>query len=293
MNFTLLRPRTLAEAHEALDEDTILMAGGQSIVLLMNTGLLHAERIMLLDHVEGLRGVDVHDDHIDIGALTTHEALARDVHLKRMVSAARDTFAGIGNARVRSAGTIGGNLVHADPAQDPPVLLTALDATVTVAGPEATREIAVRDLALGPFMPALEEDEILTRVHVPLPRPGTRTAYLKFQSGTKDDYATVSVAVSLEIDPTGLVRAARIAAGAVGPTVVPLDGAAALLTGQRADDEEVLAALQDRVRASVSPFADRRGSADYKREMTAIIATRAVLACQRRPAADAMPTGSP
>lgn len=286
MNFTLWRPRTIAEAHEAIDDDTILMAGGQSIVLLMNTGLLHPERVVLLDRVEELHGVGVRDDVVDIGAMTTHETLARDPSVARAIPAARDVFGRVGNARVRSAGTIGGNLVHADPAQDPPVLLTALDATATLVGPDATREVAVRDLAIGPFMPAIDEDEILTRVRVPLPRPGTRTAYIKFQAGTLDDYATVSVAASLEIDDAGLVRSARLAAGAVGPTVVPLDDAAELLAGRRPDDEHILAALRDRVRASVSPFGDRRGSAEYKREMTAVVAARAVLDCTRRPAAD-------
>ncbi len=286
MNFTLLRPATLADAHEAIDDDTILMAGGQSIVLLMNTGLLHPERVVLLDRVDGLRGVEVRDDVVDIGAMTTHEALATDLALARAIPAARDVFGRVGNTRVRSAGTVGGNLVHADPAQDPPVLLTALDATAILVGPNATREVAVRDLALGPFMPAIDEDEILTRVRVPLPRSGTRTAYIKFQAGTLDDYATVSVAASLEIDDAGLVRAARLAAGAVGPTVIPLDDAAELLVGRRPDDEDVLAGLRDRVRVSVSPFGDRRGSADYKREMTAVVAARAVVDCTRRPAAD-------
>lgn len=290
MNFTLLRPTSLAEAHDAIDEDTILMAGGQSIVLLMNTGLLHPERVVLLDRIEELRGVRVHDDGIDIGAMATHETLASHEALTRMVPAARDVFGQVGNARVRSAGTIGGNLVHADPAQDPPVLLTALDAAAILVGPDASREVDVRDLALGPFMPAIEEDEILTRVRIPLPNPGMRTAYTKFQAGTLDDYATVSVAASLEIGDDDVVRAARLAAGAVGPTVVPLDDAAALLVGHPADDQDVLAAFRDRVRESVSPFGDRRGSAEYKREMTAVVALRTVTACARRPATTTMPT---
>lgn len=290
MNFTLLRPRTLAEAHEAIDDDTIFMAGGQSVVLLMNAGLLHPERIVLLDHVEGLRGVEVRDDGIHIGAMTTHAHLGDHPSLTRMVPAAREAFARIGNARVRSAGTIGGNLVHADPAQDPPVLLTALDATAALVGPDATREVFVRDLAYGPFMPAIDEDEILTRVSIPKPRPRARSTYIKFQAGTLDDYATVSVAACLDVDASGIVHGARLAAGAVGPTVVPLDDAAELLTGQRHDDGDVLAAFRDRVRASVSPFGDRRGSADYKREMTAVVAARAVLDCARRPPAETTQT---
>lgn len=292
MNFTLLRPRTLAEAHEAIDDDTVIMAGGQSIILLMNAGLLHPERVVLLDHVEGLRGVEVRDDGIHIGAMTTHAALGDHPSLTGMVPAAGETFSRVGNARVRSAGTIGGNLVHADPAQDPPVLLTALDATATLVGPDATRDVLVRDLALGPFMPAIDEDEILTRVRIPKPRPRARSTYVKFQAGTLDDYATVGIAACLELDASGNVQSARLAAGAVGATVVPLDDAAELLIGQRHDDEDVLAAFQDRVRSSVSPFGDRRGSTDYKREMTAVVAARAVLDCARRPSAETTQTAS-
>jgi carbon-monoxide dehydrogenase medium subunit len=282
MSVELLRPGTLAEAHEMIDEDTILMAGGQSIVLLMNTGLLQPERIVLLDLVEELRGIDVTDDGIDIGALTTHQLLARHPAMATMVAATAETFGRVGNARVRSVGTLGGNLVHADPAQDPPVLLAALDATATLVGPGGSRVVATKDLALGPFMPALDEDEILTRVHVPRPAQRTGSAYVKFQAGTLDDYATVSVAACVHLDDSGVVRDARLAAGAVGPTVVPLDEAADLLVGQRTDDADVLAELREHVSMSVSPLGDRRGSADYKREMTGVVAARAVVQAARR-----------
>jgi aerobic carbon-monoxide dehydrogenase medium subunit len=274
------RPTSLEEALEELShEDALILAGGQSLVLLMNTGLLQPERLVALHGIDELHGVHVEGDHLDIGALCTHDQLARHPDLRRLIPAAARMFNHVGNIRVRSAGTLGGNLVHADPAQDPPVMLTALDARTEVAGPTGTRDVAVHDVALGPLYTSLEEDEILTRVRVPLLSARSGASYLKFLPGTQDDYATVSVAANLTLDEDGRVHAARLAAGAAGPKVVLLEQAAERLLGQFPTDEDVLHEAAAAARDEVSPTGDQRGSADYKRAMTEVITRRAVRAC--------------
>ena len=292
MSVTFARPETLDEAFTMLDdEEALLLAGGQSLVLLMNIGLLYPEKLVSVAHIPDLQGVAVSDGVLDLGALTTHDVLANHPAVLQHFPAAANMFARIGNVRVRSSGTLGGNLVHADPAQDPPVMLTVLDAQAVVAGPAGQRRIPVQDVALGPFVAAIEHNEIITRVHVPLVEPNISCSYLKFLSGTQDDYATVSVAAKIATDETGKVTDARLAAGAVGPTVVPLLDAAETLHGHRIDDEDVLDMLKTAVREAVSPMPDRRGSADYKREMTAVVAARAVRACGDQTTGDAVTGG--
>lgn len=275
----LRRPRTVSEALEELaHEEAHILAGGQSLVLLMNIGLLVAERLVSITRIPELRGVWAGEDGLEIGALCTHRELAEDPVIRRRLPAAAGMFEGVGNIRVRNSGTIGGNIVHADPAQDPPVMLAVLGARVTVAGPAGERSLAVEDVAEGPFWTALERDEVLTRVCVPWPGESDRTAYIKFLAGSHDDYATVSIGARLTLD-NGVVSAARMAAGAVGPKAVVLDAAAAALHGRAPDDPDAQRELGERVRDLVSPTADRRGSADYKREMAGVVAQRAVQAC--------------
>lgn len=288
----LLRPRTLPEALESLaGGESVVLAGGQSIVLLMNTGLLAPDRLISIGGLPELHGVEVTDAHLDIGALCTHQELADHPAVRERLPAAARMFEGVGNVRVRNAGTVGGNLVHADPAQDPPVLLAALGATATVVGPNGERAIAAEDVAAGPLWSSLEDDELLTRVRVPWLGPDDRASYIKFLPGTFDDYATVSVAAKLTV-ADGRVGAARLAAGAVGATVAVLDDAASVLVGRDPADPDALAELAERVRDAVSPFADRRGSADYKREMAGVVARRAVQACFAGGSGDAEEEGS-
>lgn len=276
---TLLRPRTLSEALDALgDEDSVVIAGGQSIVLLMNTGLLAPERLVSIAALPELRGVEVGDDHLDVGALCTHQQLVDHPVLRDRLPVAARMFEGVGNVRVRNSGTVGGNLVHADPAQDPPVLLAALGASAIVVGTGGEREVAAEDVAAGPLWSSLDDDELLTRVRIPWLGPDDHAAYIKFLPGTFDDYATVSVAAKLTI-VEGRVEAARLTAGAVGATVAVLDDAAESLVGRDPTDPDALDELASRVRDAVSPFADRRGSADYKRQMAGVVARRAVQAC--------------
>lgn len=279
MSLTFRRPETLAQAFDDLEEDALLLAGGQSLILLMNTGLLYPTRLVSLARLEELHGLRLDGDVIDIGALCTHERISTDPVVRARLPVAVRTFRNVGNARVRASGTLGGNLVHADPAQDPPVLLAALDAHVVIEGPGGRRLLASRDVATGPMSASLEEDEILTRVRVPMPGAGTVCSYIKFQSGSADDYATVSVAAKVTTDASGMVLDARLAAGAVGPTPLVLDEASELLAGRHLDDEDVLSAVGRAARDGVAPSSDRRGSADYKRAMTGVMVVRALRAC--------------
>ena len=277
MTVALVRPTTLRQAHDILsaDEDAHILAGGVSMVLLMSAGFLEPSTLVSLDRVAGLDGVAIVDHHLDIGSRTTHHTLARHPLMHELFAATSEMFSLIGNIRVRMAGTVGGNLAHADPAQDPAVMLSVLGAHVVVAGPTGERTVALNDLADGPLSVTLDHTEIITRVRIPLPHEGDSTAYTKFLAGTHDDYATVSVGCRLQLTTSGEVVDASLAAGAVGPTTVRLDDAAKVLIGTQ-PDSAVLNELARRVSESVTPHNDRRGRADYKRAMTGVVAMRTV-----------------
>jgi carbon-monoxide dehydrogenase medium subunit len=276
----LTRPSTLEAAFDDLaGGDALPLAGGTSVVVLMNTRLLEPSRLVSLGGIPGLTGVRTVDGHVELGAMSTHRDLSRHPVLRAELPRVAEMFGRIGNVRVRAWATLGGNLAHADPAQDPAVLLTALDATVTAQSARGTRQIPVADLADGPYSTILADDELITAVRIPRSAPDARHAYVKFLPRTADDYATVSSAVRVELDGD-IVTAATVVMGSVGPTALTIDGAAAALVRRRLGDDTALDEMAEAVRGTVTPVSDQRGSREYRREMAGVIARRAALACR-------------
>ena len=189
--------------------------------------------------------------------------------------ALRTAFGELATVRIRNQGTVGGSLAHADPAQDPPPMLLALDAEVVAAGPRGERRIPLHELFVGFFDTSLEPDEILTAIALPPADRRAGSAYLKFLPRTQDDYATISVAARVLADADGRCAGARIALGAAGAVPLRARRAEGLLARQRLDDEAVAAAAEA-VRDEIDPVDDARGSAAYKREMAAVFTERAL-----------------
>lgn len=271
-------PRTLGEAVEwlTLHEGAVPLAGGQSIILMMNLQLVQPSRLVYLSRLAELSGVRVERGSLDLGSMCTHRELAASRRLSSSIPSTRDMFAAIGNARVRAMATVGGNLVHADPSQDPAVLLSALGASVDLVGTNGHRRVAVRDLATGPFATVLEKGEILARIRVPIDRGRVGSSYRKFVAGAGGDYPVVGVAAKVAMNRRSTVEDISMAAGCVGATVVDLTGPARALRGHEPIDPEVLAVLAREVRDAVDPFTDHRGSADYKRHMAGRLAIEAI-----------------
>jgi carbon-monoxide dehydrogenase medium subunit len=268
--------RSLEEAFDALaDEDAVPIAGGVAVGLLASLGLFSAERVVALGRIEELKGVNREGSALVLGAATTHAELAADPLLVAELPEVAAMFGHIGNVRVRCWGTVGGNLALAEPSQDPPVFLTALGAEVVLRSREGSRRVPVGEFSGGAMTTVLEPGELITGISVPLPAPGDRRAYLKFLPKTADDYATVSAAVALRFDGDR-IASARIVCGAVGPTPVDCAGAAELVIGGTADEPELLHAVGEAVRTTVTPLTDHRGSADYKAEMAGVFAQRAL-----------------
>lgn len=200
-------PATLDEAFRALDaEDARCLAGGQSLVAMMNLGLVAPSRLVSLRKIVSLRGIQDRDG-LRIGAMTTHEEIAAlGDHLLGKVARV------IAYPAIRAWGTIGGSVAHADPAADYPVALLALNATIEVQSAKGTRRIAAGEFFRGLFETALAKGEIVTAIHVP-PQKGS-CAYEKL-SLVAGDFAILSVAVA----------GSRIAVGGYGPVPMLLEEA--------------------------------------------------------------------
>ena len=276
--FEYVEPETLEEALEILagdPDDTLAMAGGTSLVILMKQDLVRPARVVGLRRIAQLREIGASGGTLALGALATHGALARAEAVRRHAPALASTFAAVATVRIREQATLGGNLAHADPAQDPPVTLLALDGVAVARSRFGERRVPLDALFADIFETSLEPGELLLRVELPALPAGARTTYKKFLPATFDDYATVSVAAVIATDGVGACTHARIALGGAGPVPLRAREAERSLTGRPLDDAAIreAAAL---AAAATDPIDDLRGSAEYKRAMAGVWTERAL-----------------
>ena len=281
MTFDYHEPSTIDEATALLHEhgeEAIVMAGGSALVVLIKLGLIRPAHVVGLRRLGELRGIRYDPGGLWIGALSTHADVAASPIVRNGHSAIAHTFSRVATVRLRNQATVGGNIVHADPAQDPPPTLIAFDAIAVIAGPNGSRREAPLDgLFTYYFTVALEPEELLVAVRVPPVEQGARATYLKFLPRTADDYATVGVAAVARLDRDGRIASARVVLGAVGPTPIRASGVEAALIGQ-APTPRVLADAAALVRDEIDPIGDARGTPDYKREMARVWTERALTA---------------
>jgi len=276
--FDYLEPATLEEALALLAEDpddTLVMAGGTSLVILLKQDLIRPARVLGLRRLAQLGAIESGSAGLRLGALATHGALARADAVRAHAPALAATFAAVATVRIREQATLGGNLAHADPAQDPPVTLLALDASVVAMSKDRARTIPLEALFVDVFETSLEPGELLLRVEVPPLPHGARATYKKFLPNTLDDYATVSVAAVVAAGADGRCTHARIAVGGAGPVPFRAREAERALVGSRLDEAAVREASALAASAA-EPIDDLRGSAEYKRAMTRVWAERAL-----------------
>ena len=267
------RPATIEEATGELvaaDGEAHLLAGGTSLTLLRRQGFLGDGRVVDLGGIRGLDRIEpAAEGGLAIGAMATLRAIETSALVRERAPVLAETIGRVATVRIRNQATLGGNLAHADPAQDPPPILLVLDAEAEVAGVTGTRRVSLDGFFVDVFETILAPTDILVRIHVPAPPPGSRIGYEKFLPRTADDYATVSVAARLDVAPDGTVAGARLALGSVAATPVRVPAAEALLEAAHLADlpvEAVVAAVVD----AIDPIGDVRGSAEYKRAMAAV-----------------------
>ncbi len=191
--FAYASPTTLDEALALVGDESRPLAGGQSLVPMLNFRLARPERLVDLERVEGLAALREDGGSLRIGAMTRHAAIEHSPLVAEGWPLLRQAVALVGHPQIRSRGTIGGSLAHADPKAELPVALAALGARYHVRSARGARTIAALDLALGPLMTTLAPDELLVEIEVPALPPGARTAFVE-RARTHGDFAIAGVA---------------------------------------------------------------------------------------------------
>jgi len=282
-SFEYHSPRTLDEAIALLQKlgpEAKLLSGGQSLIPMMKLRLVSPEHIVDINRIPGLDYISESDGHLKIGALAREHQLETSEVVKTKFPVLAETANVIADPLVRSQATICGNLAHGDPANDHPATMLALGATVVATGPKGRREIGIEDFFPGLFTTALEAEEILTEIKVPVPPPRSGGAYLKLERKV-GDFATAGVAVQLTLDESGACKRAGIGLTNVGMTPIKAKQTEAFLTGKQLDDATIQQAAE--LAASESqPMDDIRGSAAYKRDLVRVLTGRALTTALNR-----------
>jgi carbon-monoxide dehydrogenase medium subunit len=275
-------PKSLDEALALLAKNAgsaKVLAGGQSLIPAMRFRLAMPEVLIDINGISQLDYLREQNGYLAIGALTRETALEESPLVAERYPLLLDTAKVVADPLVRQRATVGGNLAHADPANDHPATMLAYGAQVVARGPKGERVIGIDDFFTGLFESALAEGEILTEIRIPSPKPGGSGAYLKIERKV-GDYATTGVAVQLELSGD-VCKAIRIGLTNVNPTPMRALEAEARLLGQRLTDAD----LEDAGRlaaAACDPSSDLRGSAEYKRDVTRVILKRAIRLAQSR-----------
>jgi aerobic carbon-monoxide dehydrogenase medium subunit len=276
-DFEYFSPKTLQEALVLLDQyrdEYKVIAGGQSLLVLMRQGLVAPE--YLID-IKGISELDYiksdAKDGLKIGALTTHRTIEKSPAMKNGFGVLAEMEHRLASVQTRNWGTIGGNVCHGEPAGDPVPVFIALNATVSIASLKGKRNMAMEDFCVDYFETALEHGELLTEIQVPPAPPHTGTAYTKFNI-IESDQATVGVAVSITLDSgDGLCQDARIVLGACGPTAKRAKQAEAVLRGKKITDNLLKGAGQT-ASQEVEPISDISASEEYRRELVKVLVAR-------------------
>jgi aerobic carbon-monoxide dehydrogenase medium subunit len=274
--FSYVRPETLPDVISCLaswgDEGKIL-AGGQSLIPLLNLRLARPAVLIDISGVESLTGIRAEDGAVVIRAATRQLQAERSAELRARCPLVGQALGHVAHAQIRARGTVGGSIAHADPASELPAVAAALDAEFIAQGPAGLRSIAAPDFFLGPYMTALNDDEVLCEIRLPA-TAGQRTSFLEL-ARRRGDYALAGVAACLRLDGDGRVASAALAACGVGGVPVRLRAAEQAVTGRRPG----AAALRDAAAAAsgeVSPSADLHADEAYRRRLVGTLVTRVI-----------------
>jgi carbon-monoxide dehydrogenase medium subunit len=274
-------PRTLTEATGLLAtlENAKVLAGGQSLVPMMNFRYVIADHLVDLAQVEGLAGITVADGVLRIGAMTRQRDLEFSPEIARHCPLMREALAHIGHRQTRNRGTIGGSLVHADPAAELPAVCAAYDATVEIASAHGTRAAPFGQFSVGFMATAVEPDEIVTAIRLPVWPLGHGYGFHEF-ARRRGDFAIAGAAVLIEVGPDRVVKRAAVALCGIATAPVRLREAEAQLVGKKLDGAAIKAAAA--AARALEPISDIHAGADYRRHLAEVLTRRALTDAAQR-----------
>jgi carbon-monoxide dehydrogenase medium subunit len=253
--------------------DAKVLAGGQSLIPLLNFRLAQPAALVDLNRIPGLAYVREDDGHVHLGAMTRQRTIEFSPVVARRLPLLQDATALVGHLPIRTRGTIGGSIAHADPSAEYPAVLTALEGTVVARGPRGERTLTAAELFRSYLTTSLEPDEILTEIRVPAMTPGSGHAFEEL-SRRHGDFALVGVA-AVVTRRGDQCTAARLATAGVGPVPVRLRAAEEILERDGLGAKAVAAAAA-RAAELVDPESDLHASAAYRRNLVRVLTARAL-----------------
>lgn len=275
-DFTYLKPTTLKEAFTMLNEhqdECKVICGGQSLLILMRQGLVITDYLIDIKNLNELKCIQFDQkEGLKIGAATTHREIEKSAVIREHFSVLSDMETKLASIQTRNWGTIGGNLAHADPAGDPGPVLIALKSNLKVGSVIGERTIALEDFFVDYFETALNPNELVLEVQVPVPEPRTATTYAKFNL-LDSDMGIVTSAASMTLDNSGTCKDARVVLGNAGPTPRRVKRAEEFLIGMKLEDG--LFEQAGRIASEDSePVADIHASEEYRRHLLMVMTKR-------------------
>ena len=274
--FDYATPKTLSEAVALLGQnpEAKILAGGHSLIPMMKFRLASPALLIDLNRLDSLAYLREEGSWLKIGAMTREADLDHSDLIQKKYPLLADTTRMIADPLVRNMATVGGNLAHADPANDHPATMLAYGAQVVATGPKGERVIPIDQFFTGPFETALAHDEILTEIRIPAPKPRSGGAYVKVERKV-GDFATAAVAAQISLGAGGSCEYVGIGLTNVGLTPIKASKAEDALKGQKPDDANIRRAAQLASEAA-EPASDYRGSEEYKRALVKTLAVRAL-----------------
>jgi len=273
--FDYVAPTTLDEAVRLLADradDAKILAGGHSLLPAMKLRLAQPALLVDIGRIRDLSYITAENGHIRIGAMTTHYAIESSSELAERCPLLPETAAHIGDIQVRNKGTLGGSLVHADPAADWPATILALGAELVVVGPSGERTVAADDFFVDMMTTAVEPNEILREIRIPAARAGLGSAYVKVRQPASG-FAVVGVAVCVARAADGTCEEARVGVTGIASKAFRATGVERALVGASFDKLDAAAALVD---DGVDVNGDLYASADYRRHLARVYTRRAI-----------------
>ena len=268
----------------AAGADAKIIAGGQSLVPMLNFRLLRPSILVDINRIPGLAFIAETENDIRVGALTRHHQLETSPVIARHLPVLSCAMTHVAHLAIRNRGTIGGSLSHGDPAAELPMLALLLDAELHIASASAKRTVAARDFFLDALTVDLAGGDIVTEIALPKLPPQTGWGFAEV-ARRRGDFALAAVAVILTV-VAGAIAQARIDLTGVGPTALRAAAAEALLVGHALEPDQTSRAI-DGVRAAIEPETDLHASADYRRHLAGVLTGRALAAAWRRATASA------
>jgi CO/xanthine dehydrogenase FAD-binding subunit len=252
---------------------TRVLAGGTDVIVQMETDLIDPPLLVDIKKIAELRQISLENGGFRIGAAVPGMELVGHAALCKAWPGIIDGVKLIGSIQVKGRASIGGNLCNASPAADSVPALVAAGAIARIVGPSGTREVPVEAIPTAPGKTSLAKGEIVVSFFLPARPPRSADAYQRFTPRTEMDIAVVGVGINLTLDAGGICTAARVALGAVAPTVLLVKDAADALIGTRLDDK-ALERLAAAASAACRPIDDKRGTKEYRIKVAGVLARR-------------------